>query len=336
MMETVYFGTYTKKMSQGIYAADFDSESGLLSNLRLVAKETNPTYLAFSNTGNLYSVASQDGKGGIASFNSNFELLNHVVEEGAPHCFISVDDERHLVYGANYHKGEALIYQQNEDGSLALLNKEVYSGSGPHPNQLSSHVHFVGLTPDKYLVVCDLGTDLVTTYDILENYQLEKIGQYHSTPGAGSRHIVFHPDLKVAYLICELNATVEVLIYDGCGQFERFDTISTLPEAYNGFNACAAIRISQDGKFVYASNRGDDSLAVFSVATDGSLKRIQIISTSGKNPRDFNITPDGAYIITVHQDSDNATVFKRDQETGLLNTLSNDFFVPESVCVTFK
>ena len=120
-----------------------------------------------------------------------------------------------MVFGANYHKGEVLIYQLTDDGQLKLLNTVKRSGSGPHPNQDQSRVHFAGLTPDKHLIVCDLGTDSVATYSLSNDGSVKLIDNYQASPGAGSRHIVFHPSLKVAYLICELNSTVEVLIYDG-------------------------------------------------------------------------------------------------------------------------
>ena len=151
---------------------------------------------------------------------------------------------------------------------------------------------------------------------------------YHATSGAGPRHIVFHPSYKIAYLICELNSTIEVLIYDGDGQFERMQTISTLPENFSEFNGTAAIRLSADGRFLYGSNRGHNSIAVYKVAGDGTLELVEIVPTNGKNPRDFNITPDQQYVIAVHQDSDNATVFKRDPKTGKLTEISHDFFVP--------
>lgn len=336
MTQTVYFGTYTRRTSQGIYQADFDAQTGQLSNLQLVVQEPSPTYLAFDQAGHLYSVGAEDGKGGIASFAVDFTPLNHVVNEGAPLCYVAVDEERGLVFGANYHKGQVLVYKRQADGSLTLADQDTHIGSGPHENQASAHVHFADLTPDRYLVTCDLGTDEVTTYDLTEDGKLSKLSTYHSAAGAGPRHIVFHNHIKTAYLINELNSTIEVLFYDGAGEFEHFQTISTLPEDFSDFNGTAAIRLSADGKFLYASNRGHDSIAVFAVLADGSLELLEIVPTNGKNPRDFNLTPDQAYLIAVHQDSDNATVFKRDQTSGQLTELSHDFFVPEAVCITFK
>lgn len=332
---TIYFGTYTKRQSQGIYAADFQAETGELSKLRLIATEPNPTYLAVDKQKRLYSVGAKDGLGGIVAFDPDFQPLNHVLAEGAPLCYVAVDNHRQLVYGANYHKGQVLSYRILDDGSLELADSVQHQGSGPHENQASSHVHFADLTPDQFLVTCDLGTDRVTTYQVSQTGQLTEIAHYQTAAGAGPRHLVFHPFTKIAYLICELNATIEVLIYDGWGQFEHLQTISTLPADYQGFNATAAIRISQDGKFVYASNRGHDSIAVFEVERDGQLARTQIVPSLGQTPRDFTLSPDQNHLLVAHQDSDNITVFARDTASGHLTPLSHDFQVPEAVCIAF-
>ena len=335
MKEIVYFGTYTRRLSKGIYQAEFDTETGRLSDLKLFAAEPSPTYLAFDQQSHLYTVGSNDGLGGIAAYQTDGQLLNHVLAEGAPHCYVAVDEKRGLVYGANYHKGQVLVYKRQENGSLRLTDMDQHSGHGPHENQASPHVHFADLTPDQYLVTCDLGTDEVITYNVSKEGKLNKLFTYHCQAGAGARHLVFHSDYKMAYLICELNSTIEVLIYDGVGDFECMQTISTLPEDYDGFNGTAAIRLSKDGNYLYASNRGHDSIAVYSVLADGSLELLEIVPTHGKTPRDFDLTPDQEFLIVVHQDSDNATVFKRNTETGCLAELSNDFHVPEAVCISF-
>lgn len=331
----VYFGTYTKRESKGIYKAQFNSETGQLTNLELVTEEPNPTYLAFDRSGHLYSVGAEHGQGGVAAFSADFTTLNHVVSEGAPLCYVSVDEARGLVYGANYHKGQLLVYKRLSDGSLELADIAQHEGFGPHENQASSHVHFSDLTPDKFLVTCDLGADQVVTYKVNEQGKVEKLATYQATPGSGPRHITFHPVAKIAYLICELNSTIEVLIYDGHGQFELMQTITTLPDDHTGFNGTAAIRITKDGKFVYGSNRGNDSIAIFKTLGDASLELVEIVSTHGKTPRDFALSPDEKHLIVVHQDSDNASVFSRDAETGRLTELSHDFYIPESVCITF-
>ena len=185
------------------------------------------------------------------------------------------------------------------------------------------------------MITCDLGTDSLHTYEVSDQGKLTLLHHYQTAPGAGPRHLVFHPHHKIAYLINELNATIDVLFYDGMGEFEHFQTVSTLPEDYDGQKWASAIKLSADGKFLYASNRAHNSIAVFEVIADGSLKLIEIVPTDGLNPRDFTLSPDQHYLIATHQDSPNATVFKRDPETGRLSSLSHDFYVPEAVCTVF-
>ena len=208
MTQTVYFGTYTRRDSKGIYKADFNSNKGTLENLSLLAEEPSPTYLSFDKAGHFYSVGAKDGQGGIAAFDQTGQLLNHVVEEGAPLCYVAVDEERNLVYGANYHKGQVLVYKRLTDGRLELADSASHQGQGPHANQASAHVHYADLTPDQYLITCDLGTDEVTTYDVTEDGKIAPLDTYKCAAGAGARHIVFHHHYKIAYLICELNSTI--------------------------------------------------------------------------------------------------------------------------------
>lgn len=333
---TIYFGSYTKRASEGIYTADFDASTGQLTNRKLFATEGNPTYLAFSETGTVYSVSAQGSQGGIAAYTADGQLINRVLAEGAPHCYVSVDDKRGLVYAANYHKGQVLSYKMDTKGALTLADCITHTGSGPHENQASAHVHFADLTPDNYLVTCDLGTDQIVTYDVAPDGKLTELDSYQATAGAGPRHLVFHPIAKIAYLMCELNSTIEVLIYDGRGDFELMQTISTLPAGHTGFNGTAAIRISADGQFVYGSNRGNDSIAVYKTLGDASLELVEIVPTHGKTPRDFALVADDQYIIVAHQDSDNVTIFERSATTGRLTELSSDFVAPEAVCVAVQ
>ncbi|MBF0699308.1 lactonase family protein [Streptococcus danieliae] len=334
MFDTLYFGTYTKRDSKGIYTAKLDLSTGQLSALKLLTPETSPTYLTFNPKGQLYSVAGQNGQGGIGAYTLTGDLLNHVLEDGASLCYVAYDGPRQLVYGSNYHKGQVTAYRIEEDGSLTLVDSVNQEGSGPHPNQGSSHVHFSDLTPDKYLVTCDLGADRVTTYAVADSGKLTPITHYQAQSGSGPRHLVFHPHFKMAYLACELNSTVETLVYDGVGDFDYLSQQTTLPVDYQGDNAVGAIRMSQDGKFVYVSNRGHNSITVFKVLADGNLQQVQIVPSQGDFPRDFNFSSDQNFLIVVHQESDNATVFKRDPQTGRLELLTSDFYVPEAVFVS--
>ncbi|MFC3932289.1 lactonase family protein [Streptococcus dentapri] len=335
-MEYIYFGTYTKRSSQGIYRTKFNSNTGQFSKLQLVAKETNPTYLTFTDDDYLYSVGSLDGRGGLACFDHAFHLLEHLVEEGAAPCYVGTDDVRNLVFTANYHTGQVLVYKRQDNGSIILSDRIQHQGSGPHPNQNQARIHFADLTPDHYLVTCDLGTDDLTTYALSRAGKVQPIGNFAMPAGAGPRHLVFHPHFKHAFVVCELNSTLQNLLYQGCGYFEAYQTISTIPEDYTGFNAPAAIAITKDGRFLYVSNRGHNSIACYTFVLDGYIHLVEILPSHGQTPRNICLTTDEHYLIVAHQNSDNVTVFKRDLDTGRLEKLSHDFQVPEAVCVLAK
>lgn len=335
MHTKLYFGTYTRGKSKGIYQAYLNEDEGKLLNLENIIEIQSPSYLARSKN-HLFSILKEEQKGGIACFNKDKKLISKVLLDGPPLCHIAVDERRQLAFGANYHKGQITLYKYNHKGSIILSDLVQLEGSGPHPNQEKSHLHYVGLSPDQYLVTCDLGTDSIRSYKLIDNNcKLEKIAQYQSQAGAGSRHLVFHPNEKIAYLLCELNSTVEVLIYNGYGHFECLQIISTLPEGYQDFNATAAIRISDDGNFLYTSNRCHNSIAIFKIKRDGQLQLLDIVSSAGNHPRDFNISPSQEYLVVAHQESDNASLFRRDLKTGLLTLLDDTFYLPEAICVSF-
>lgn len=338
MTTKMLLGTYTRRKSEGIYSVELDTEKKELLNLTLLTKENSPTYLAVSDKKNLYTVTSVDDQGGAAAYNSQYKFLNAVTEEGAPLCYVAVDHARQLVYGANYHKGEVNVYKINEDGSLSATDAVFHQeATGPHANQNTAHVHYSDLTPDGRLVVCDLGTDGVYTYDVSAEGKLTRVALFTATPGTGPRHLVFHPDGEYAYLFGELASTVVVLAYDAqAGAFTHVQTISTLPEDFTEFNGGAAIRISKDGRFLYASNRGHNSIAVFAVTNAGAkVERIQLISTQGDHPRDFALDPSEQFLVCANQNTDNLSLYERDAEKGTLTLIQKDFYSPETVCVLF-
>ncbi|MBO0465954.1 lactonase family protein [Enterococcus plantarum] len=342
MLEQILLGTYTRRDSKGIYQITLDTEKETLSNATLLVEETSPTYLATDQKGDLFNVTSVDGEGGMAAYKNNdghFELLNKVTEAGAPPCYVAIDEEKQLVFGANYHQGIVHVYRILADGQLEDTDKIVHDeATGPHENQDNAHVHYTDLTPDRRLAVCDLGTDRVYTYDVSEEGTLSEVAQYVAEPGTGPRHLVFHPNNQVAYLFGELDSTVTVLAYNAAdGSFEQIQKVSTLPDGFNEFNGGAAIRISEDGRFVYASNRGHDSIAVFATSEEGrKVERVQLISTEGEIPRDFDLDPTEKFVVAANQNTDNVTLYRRDEETGLLEMIQKDVYAPECVCVYFK
>lgn len=341
MLEKILLGTYTKRESKGIYEISLDTEKKALVDFKELIAETNPTYVGVSADKNLYSMTIVDGKGGMAAYapaeNGGYTLLNTVTEEGAPPCYVGIDNQRGLIFGANYHRGQVTSYKIQVDGSIKQVDMVQHLGSGPHANQTSPHAHYADLTPDNRLVVCDLGTDGVYTYDVTAEGTLTEVACYQATPGTGPRHLVFHPNNQVAYLFGELANTVVVMSYDATtGTFETLQTLSTLPADFTDFSGGAAIRISQDGKHVYLSNRGHNSIAVFETSHDGQeLALIQLIPSEGNFPRDFDLNSTDEFLVVAHQESDNLTLFSRDTKTGLLSLISKDTYAPECVCTYF-
>lgn len=340
VLERILLGTYTKKTSEGVYEIYLDTDKKELLQPKLVVKEDNPTYLSYSQSANLYAVTKVADQGGIAAYHEKdkqFTHLNTVTEVGAPPCYVTVDEDRQLVYAANYHKGTITSYQIQTDGGLKLVDTVQHTGSGPDENQQGPHAHYADLTPDHRLVACDLGTDEVYTYDIAASGQLTEVARFTATPGTGPRHIVFHPNRKIAYLFGELASSLVVLSYDESkGTFTELQTLSTIPSDHTGHNGGAAIRISKDGKFVYTSNRGHNSVAVFATSTDGThAELIQHISTEGDFPRDFALDPTEDFAVAANQNTDNLTLYSRDQTTGKLALIQKDVALPECVCVFF-
>ncbi|WP_027107970.1 lactonase family protein [Lacticigenium naphthae] len=342
MKQSIYLGTYTKRESKGVYRITLDTEKKELQDLSLVAEVGSPTYLTFDKSGSiLYSVVKVDGEhGGIVSFeksaNGNFNEVDRVIHEGSSPCYVGYDDDRNLLYTANYHKGQVDVYSSDEKGHLSHLDTVKHSGQSTNENQDKPHTHYSDLTPDKkYVIACDLGTDEVYTYKVDSEGKLVEVSRIKVDAGTGPRHITFHPNLSVAYVFGELSSDVIAFHYDSdTGALSPFQTISTIPESHTSFNGGAAIRVTKDGKFLYASNRGHDSLAIYSIdQKTGVLELMEWVSTEGEIPRDFNFDQTENFIIVGHQESDNLTLFERDVVTGKIILLQKDVYAPEAICV---
>lgn len=338
MQETVYLGGYTRSTGQGIYRAILDTtKQQLTTPTPLVTTVDGPTYLAV-NGDKMYAVAAGDGTGGVAAIDlaGTPHVINSVLLPGTSPAYVAVDAERRLVYAANYHMGRIDVFVIRDDGGLALASSNQCTGSGPRPEQEESHVHYTDLTPDRRLVVCDLGADTVTTYDVDVAGQIRPVATFATAAGFGPRHIVFHPTLPVAYLLGELASELQVLDYDAAaGTFSARERLSTLPPDWHGQNGAAAVRISQDGRFLYTSNRGHNSITVWAIDAGGDVTPVQHITTAGEFPRDINIDPSGDFVVAVNQNTNNATVYRRDNTTGLLTIVQQGIVAPEAVNVTF-
>ncbi|MEY8441955.1 lactonase family protein [Lactobacillaceae bacterium 24-114] len=338
MTEQFLIGTYTKKDSKGIYRVTLDTDEGKITDVSLAISSQKPAYLQVGADKQVYAIKQIDDQGGVASYSmdgDNVKTLGKVLGAGAPPAYVGLDEERHLLYSANYHTAKVDVFKIGEDGSLTLTDSVLHQGAtGPQPEQDAPHVHFADLTPDKRLVVCDLGMDLVVVYDISDDGKLTAVSRYKSEDGFGSRHIAFHPNGQYAYLLGELSSKLEVLKYDAAnGSFTHVQTIKTIPSDWTAHNGAAAIRLSSDGKFIYTSNRGENTIAIFEIQPDFTVKHIQSISTEGDFPRDFNLSKDESFLLASNQNSDNLTLYKRDTDTGKLTLLQKDIYCPEPVCV---
>ena len=340
-----YVGTYTKGDSKGIYSFTLDTDERKISDVKLAAELRNPTYVTVSQDNRfLYSVVKDGEAGGVAAYSVDREKgelkkLNNHVSEGASPCHVSVNKAGNQVVTGNYHKGAIELYSVNsESGSIESPQSVVaHEGKGPHERQEKPHTHFSGFTPDeKYVVAIDLGIDKLITYEINDG-DLKEVNSLSVRPGSGPRHIAFHPNGKNAYIMTEISNEVVALAYDSSnGSFTELQTISTIPEDFTENSQGSAVHISKDGKFVYAGNRGHNSIAVFQVnEATGELTLVQIVSSEGDWPRDFVFDPSEKFIVCSNQESSNLVLYARDEQTGKLSLIDSDTTVPYPVCVKF-
>jgi 6-phosphogluconolactonase len=340
-----YIGTYTKGNSKGIYSFILDTKIERITDVCLVAEQENPTYLAFSkNNQYLYSVVKVDNFGGVAAYavherTGELSPLNKQVSKGAPPCHVSVGKQNLNVFSANYHKGtvEAFSIDRNSGFIEPVMSIVEHQGSGPDTRQEKPHVHYAAFSPDEqFIIIVDLGTDEIYTY-VLKERNLTEVKRLSVKPGSGPRHLVFHPDGKYAYVMTEFSSEVIVLSFDPeVGSFKEVQTISTIPEDFKENNQGSAIHITSDGQFIYAGNRGHDSIAVFKVDDEShQISLIERVTSQGNWPRDFSLDPSEKYLIAANQESNNLVLFSRNEETGTLTLLQSDIEVPSPVCVKF-
>jgi 6-phosphogluconolactonase len=350
-----YVGTYTAKTSsKGIYAYRFDSEKGQLTSIGVAAETADPSFLAVHPNGKyLYAVNEistfNGGAGGavsafsIAAKSGALKLLNQVPTRGAGPCHVSLDKNGAYVLVANYDGGSIASFPVHEDGSLGTASGFVqHSGSGPNKErQEGPHAHWIGTSPDnRFALAVDLALDEVLVYgfDPSKGIFTPMLSGFAKVkPGAGPRHLAFHPNGKFAYVLSEMDSSVTVFSYQAKnGAFSSLETISTLPKDYAGPKEAAEIAVDPGGKFLYTSNRGHDSIAIFEInPAKGTLKSLGQALTGGKTPRHFAIDPTGKYLLAENQESNNIVVFHIDAATGNLTPTGQTLEVPSPVCITF-
>lgn len=337
-------GTYTSGKSEGIYVYRFNSNTGDFVPVSIVKGIKNPSFLAVA-PGNkqVYSVNEGDGQGSVTAFsfsNGNLNMLNARSSGGSGPCYVAVDKTGKWIATGNYGSGSFAILPIQSNGSLGEPSTVmVHQGKSVNPQrQEKAHVHATVFSPDnRYLFVPDLGMDKIMAYAFDE-----KTGKLSSAtpafassaPGAGPRHLDFHPSGKYAYLMEEMAGTVSVFSYSK-GRLTNIQNITSHPAGFKGAIGSADIHVSPDGKFLYASNRGEsNTIAVFSInQKNGKIAPIAHQPTLGKTPRNFNFDPSGNFLLVANQNSDNIVIFKRDKKTGKLTPLAKQIEVGNPVCI---
>lgn len=345
----IYLGTYSRNGSKGVYAVRLDDESGKLDTPFLVAEATDPAWVTLSpDRKYLYAIAPTATQAiGFRVDATTGKLTPLPAPKAAsaqPPSHLAVDATGRALLAANYRDGYVTAIPIRSDGSLGDPTSIKHEGKGKDPGrQDKPHVHSVTLSPDnRFVIVADLGLDKIFTYalDAAGAKLVPANPPFVATePGAGPRHFKFGQNGRHAYAINELANTVAAYDYDAAtGSLKARQVIATLPAGFSGANTTAEIRVHPNGRFVYGSNRGHDSIAIFAIDPSTGLlgtKPVAIVPTGGKNPRNFALSPDGKWLVCAHQDTPLLTVFRVDGATGLLSRTPHTAAVAAYVCVLF-
>jgi 6-phosphogluconolactonase len=352
-MFDVYIGTYTGGESRGIYRFIWDAEKGTAGDVSLAAECVNPSFLAVHPTGEALFAVLETGdwqgienSGGLAAFRrqkeGDLDSIHVLPTYGGAPCHLEIHPQGNYVFFANYSGGSIGVYSLTSDWALSRLTGFVqHSGSGINrQRQEAPHGHSIHLSPDgKFLLSADLGTDMIRVHSFDGATGL--IGEHHPsyaplTPGAGPRHFAFRSGGRMAFVINELSSELTSLkYYPARGELEVIDQVSTLPSDYSGGNSTAEVVVHPNGRFVYGSNRGHDSIAVFHAGDEGKLKRIQVQKTGGRTPRNFAVDPSGNFLLAANQNSGNIHCFAIDANHGTLSPHGQPILVPSPVCIRF-
>jgi 6-phosphogluconolactonase len=341
-------GTYTNSKScesNGIYVYDFNTVSADYKLKSATKKVINPSFLTVASDNNwVYCVNENRKQSDISAFRLDtksgvLHFVNKQNSEGADPCYIINDNKNVIV--ANYSGGTIAVFGKNTDGSLTST-KQVIHHHGRSINtsrQESPHVHQVNFSPDKKMVFAnDLGTDRIYLYDYNPDSEKEILMFKDTIPiksGSGPRHLTFSPNGKFFYLLQELDASITAFVYIN-GKVRKIQETTLVAKDFVGENGAADIHVSTDGKFLYATNRGDaNTISVFAIDSKGKLTHLKTISSGGKGPRNFAIDPSGNFVLVAHQYSNDVIIFQRDKATGLLSETAKKIELCSPVCLVF-
>ena len=346
-------GTYTSRGAEGIYTLSLDLSNGEMEKIFVNTEVVDPSFLVLnSDHTRAYAVGertSDDGKVFSFSVNENgsIKLLGTQSTIGTGPCHLAIDSSDSNLIVANYNSGSVCIYPTDDNGQL-MSNSDFHQHLGSSsedngsklPNQKGPHAHSVTIdSQDKYAYVCDLGKDMIIVYEIdSKNHKLILRDELNTKTDnfEGPRHFDFHPNLPIAYVINEIGCTVSVFDKDSSGRLTQKQKISTLPhEKYENYST-ADIHVSKDGKFLYGSNRGHNSLVIYAIDQNtGKLEYVDNQSTFGDTPRNFVITPDDKMVLAENQDTGDIFSYFRDKQSGKLEPTGKSIKIPAPVCIKF-
>jgi 6-phosphogluconolactonase len=339
--DLLYVGTYTEQ----IYLVRMDRRSGELVRVGTANSGANPSFLSLHPNGRvLYAVNEREQNGGVSAFaieagTGALTRLNEQPSQGGAPCYVSVDRTGRAALVANYLGGNVALLPIERNGALGPAQVVQHRGKGPTPErQEAPHAHCILPDPsNRFALAADLGADRVFVYRLdLEGKALRQVGEAAIRPGAGPRHLAFHPTLPLVYVANELDSTVATLRFDsGSGALSPQATASTLPPGWTGTNYPADIHVDSSGHTLYVSNRGHNSIALFSVTREGAIELEQTVSTLGDWPRNFSLHPNGRWLLVANQRSNSVVVFRRDPANGELTPTRQRIEIPTPVCVRF-
>ncbi len=347
----LYVGTYSERGSEGIYVFSWDGSTGELLPVQSQAGLESPSFLALHPEGHtLYSVNRQGipslpawssvSAFGIDAESGQLRHLNDQTAYGQGACYVAVDASGQSLLVGNYGSGDLAHYRLEADGRIGnMLDTAQHEGAGPvEGRQEGPHVHATVLSPDnKFVYVPDLGADRVEVYRLRPGKPLRHTHSVEVYGGTGPRHLAFHPSGRFAFLAGELNSTVVAFERKKNGDLKSIGQWSTLPAGYAGSSYNADIHVHPNGKFVYVSNRGHNSIAWFIVdESTGGLKMAGHVSTEGDWPRNFSLTPDGRFLLVANRRTDDIAVFSVDPESGEPAYTGQKISVPSPVCLVFR
>jgi 6-phosphogluconolactonase len=345
---TLYIGAYTEDPmghANGIGLTQFDAERGVIQPIESTTEARNPSYLASSATGAFLYAVDELENGGVTAFARDPESgalrrLNSQPTGGAHPCYLSLDPSGRILLAVNYTGGNVTVFPIAGNGTLSPASQVLaHEGKSIDPHrQEAPHPHMIAPSPDgRFIYVTDLGTDQVVRYRLdTDTGTLVDPVATDMTPGMGPRHFAFSPDGASMVVIGELDSTLVSFGIGDDGELTPVSCVSTLPSDFSGKSTCAHVLFSSDGRFVYGSNRGHDSIAVAAFdAESRNLEIVEIVPTGGKEPRNFSIDPSGNWLLEANQNSDTITVLRRDADTGRLTATGQNIESPTPVMLLF-